>query len=548
MKKLLIASLTSLFIALPVDSAFAVSPVNADVQVDNDCAGSPCGTMTLASSNTTRKLAVSSNGNVYAVFYGNAGIWVSKSSNRGLSFSSSSQVSAENKQPEIGTSPDGSVYVAWNSSGSYVISKSTDGASTWSSPITVGTASGGQAHMAIDGDYIYLIGQSGTTLYVSSNAGATWSTTAVGTSQAFADVHVDKITHAVYVFTDNPSVYWYVSTDRGATLSAKEVTGKSVFYSVGALTSTQSSKYFYMVGSGSNLERINLSDKSVETKTVSTTSDSQGRSLAADSCGNVITGHKSGSDLYFQYSTDSGSTFSSQEMVVSSAARANASINTNNGDVLFLYEKDGDIFLSTYSGLLTGGTNCYAVNMSNTALEFTAPGQTPSIVLTNTSGSPVSVDSISISGTSFVVSHDCGVSIPANSSCTLSISGNTQADETLSIVLGGVSKSVPVSLGAIAATRPPETTTTTTEVALPITTTTEVLKTPETTTTEKVFIEPVAETTVPTVVSTQPQGKNKNNAIAKLPNTGSGSSTPTLISLIAICIGAFLYRKSKKHR
>jgi LPXTG-motif cell wall-anchored protein len=522
--------------------------VNADIQVDADCGGSPCGTMTLASSNTTRKLAVSSNGSVYAVFYGATGIWVAKSTNRGASFSSATQVSTDNKQPEIGTSADGSVYVIWNSGSSYVISKSTDGAGAWSAPVTVGASSGGQAHMAIDGDYIYAIGQSGTTLYVSSNAGTTWSTVTVGSSQAFADVHVDKISHAVYVFTDNPSVYWYVSTDRGATLSAREVTGKSVFYSVGALTSTQSSKYFYMVGSGSNLERINLSDKSVETKTVSITSDSQGRSLAADSCGNVITGHKSGTDLYFQYSTDSGTTFSSQEMVVASATRANASINTNNGDVLFLYEKGGHIFLSTYSGLLTGGTNCYAVNMSNTALEFTAPGQTPSIVLSNTSGSAVSVDSITISGTAFVVSHNCGTSIPANSSCRVTISGSAQADETLSITLGGVSKSVPVSLGAIAATRPPETTTTTTVFIAPTTTTTtEVRKVAETTTTEKVSVVTVAETTVPTVVSHQQNDENKNNGESELPVTGSSSSTPTLISFAIVCFGAFLYKKSKQH-
>lgn len=527
----------------------AVSPVSADIQVDADCGGSPCGTMTLASSNTTRKLAVSSNGSVYAVFYGATGIWVAKSTNRGASFSSATQVSTDNKQPEIGTSADGSVYVIWNSGSSYVISKSTDSARTWSAPVTVGTASGGQAHIAIDGDYIYAIGQSGTTLYVSNNAGATWSTTVVGSSQAFADVHVDKISHAVYVFTDNPSVYWYVSTDRGVTLSAREVTGKSVFYSVGALTSTQSSKYFYMVGSGSNLERINLSDKSVETKTVSSTSDSQGRSLAADSCGNVITGHKSGSDLYFQYSTDSGATFSSQEMVVALATRANASINTNNGDVLFLYEKGGHIFLSTYSGLLTGGTNCYAVNMSNTALEFTAPGQTPSIVLSNTSGSSVSVDAITISGTAFVVSHNCGTSIPANSSCTVLISGSAQADETLSITLGGVSKSVPVSLGAIAATRPVETTTTTTTTVSQVTTTTQVAVIPSTTTTIKEVSAPVvAETTTTAVVSTQQQGKNKNNENEKLPNTGSESSTPALISFAIVCVGILLYKKSKQIR
>jgi hypothetical protein len=137
-----------------------------------------------------------------------------------------------------------------------------------------------------------------------------------------------------------------------------------------------------MAGSGANLERINLSDETVQTMTVSSSAGSTTRSLAADSCGNVVSGHKTGSDLYFQYSSDSGTTFSTEQLVVTNSDRANASINPTNGDLMFLYEKAGDIFLTTYAGLFTGGSNCYAATISNTAIEFTAPGQTPSITLT----------------------------------------------------------------------------------------------------------------------------------------------------------------------
>jgi len=278
-------------------------PVKAsslDIQVDLDCAGSDCGTSTIANSNTTRKLAVSSNGTIYALFRNLSGIWVSKSTNRGLSFSSAVNVSTENKEAEIGTSANGKVYVVWNSSNNYVVSSSGDGGSTWDTPVVAGQASGQQAHMAISGDYIYLVGQSGTTLYHSSNGGQTWGTTTVGGSQVFADVHVDPITKHVYVFTDNPTVFWYVSTDNGQTLSPQKTTGKSVFFSVGALTSTGASKYFYMAGSGENLEIINLSDESVSTSVVSPSDGSTTRSLAADACGNVVSGHKSGTSLQFQ--------------------------------------------------------------------------------------------------------------------------------------------------------------------------------------------------------------------------------------------------------
>jgi LPXTG-motif cell wall-anchored protein len=542
-KKILIiltVSISGIFFINISEKARASTALNSDVRVDLDCAGTDCGSMTLANSNTTRKLAVNSQGHIYSVFYGQSGIWVSKSTNRGQSFSSAKMVTSLNAQPEIGTSADGTIYVIWSESGNYIISKSSDGADTWSSPTTVGVASGPQAHMAVDGDYIYVVGQQGTTLYYSSDAGQTWATTVVGSSQVFADVHVDPITHNVYVFTDNPSVFWYVSTDRGVTLSPQKTTGKSVFFSVGALTSTGSSKYFYMAGSGANLERINLSDETVQTMTVSASAGSTTRSLAADSCGNVVSGHKSGADLYFQYSSDSGTTFSSEQLVVTSADRANASINPTNGDLMFLYEKGGDIFLTTYAGLFTGGSNCYAATISNTAIEFTAPGQTPSITLTNTSNSPLSVDNISISGNNFTVSHDCGLSIPANGSCIVSVSGSSQGSETLNITLGGTPRIIPVSLGAIASTRPVESTTPSTTI-------------PATTVPPQSEIVPDA----PVIEEVQENSfvdapKNKivrndklENKKDSLPNTGSESSGILIFSLILILLGSIFVAGKK---
>ena len=187
-------------ISMSSDNRFMSSKASAnslDVQIDSLCAASDCGTSTIANSNTTRKLAVSSNGTIYVLFRNSNGIWVSKSTNRGVSFSSAVNVSTENREAEIGTSANGKVYVVWSSNNSYVISSSSDGAQTWQTPVVAGQSSGAQAHMAISGDYIYLVGQSGTTLYHSSNGGQTWGTTTIGTSQAFADVHVDPITKHV---------------------------------------------------------------------------------------------------------------------------------------------------------------------------------------------------------------------------------------------------------------------------------------------------------------------------------------------------------------
>jgi LPXTG-motif cell wall-anchored protein len=527
-----------------------------DIQVDALCAGSDCGESTIANSNTTRKLAVSSNGTIYILFRNSNGIWVSKSTNRGVSFSSATNVSTENREAEIGTSANGKVYVVWNSSNSYVISSSSDGALTWETPVVAGQSSGAQAHMAISGDYIYLVGQSGTTLYHSSNGGQTWGTTTVGTSQAFADVHVDPITKHVYVFTDNPTVFWYVSTDNGQTLSARKTTGKSVFFSVGALTSTGTSKYFYMAGSGANLERINLSDESVLTSTVSSSAGSTTRSLTADACGNVVSGHKSGTSLQFQYSTDSGQTFSTAQTVVTSGDRANASINTTNGDVMFLYESAGNIYLSTYSGLFGSGTNCYTASISQTAIEFTAPGQTPSITLNNTSSNPLSVDSISITGSAFTISHTCGTSIAPGGSCVVSINGTNQADETLSIVLGGTRRTIPVSLGSVAALQPvviPSTTVpsiTTPPTTAPEQTSTTSLPPQQTPENPVALSPPVTGSPQPVFTETEKTKVNSGSEIknTSLPETGIQTVYVLLLSVYIMSLGFFLiiFKKSKQ--
>jgi LPXTG-motif cell wall-anchored protein len=320
------------------------------------------------------------------------------------------------------------------------------------------------------------------------------------------------------------------------TLSSQKTTGKSVFFSVGALTSTGSSKYFYMAGSGTNLERINLSDESVQTMTVSASDGSTTRSLAADSCGNVVSGHKSGADLYFQYSSDSGSSFSAQQLVIASADRANASINPTNGDLMFLYEKSGDIFLTTYAGLFVNGSNCYAATISNTAIEFTAPGQTPSITLTNTSNSPLSVDNISITGNVFTVSHNCGSFIPANGSCTVLINGSSQGNETLNITLNGTQRTIPVTLGATAAARPPEESTP--PVAAPV-------QENNNSITEEVIA--IEETNLEVVVPNNKIVRNDKleNKKDSLPNTGSESSGILIFSLILILLGSIFVAGKK---
>jgi LPXTG-motif cell wall-anchored protein len=311
-----------------------------------------------------------------------------------------------------------------------------------------------------------------------------------------------------------------------------------------------------MAGSGDNLERINLSDESVLTSTVSSSAGSTTRSLAADACGNVVSGHKSGTSLQFQYSTDSGQTFSTAQTVVTSGDRANASINTTNGDVMFLYESAGNIYLSTYSGLFGSGTNCYAASISQTAIEFTAPGQTPSIILNNTSSNPLSVDSISITGSAFTISHTCGTSIAPGGSCVVSINGTNQADETLSIVLGGTRRTIPVSLGSVAALQPvviPSTTVpsiTTPPTTAPEQTSTTSLPPQQTPENPVALSPPVTGSPQPVFTETEKTKVNSGSEIknTSLPETGIQTVYVLLLSVYIMSLGFFLiiFKKSKQ--
>ena len=439
----------------------ALTPLSAAVQVDVICGASACVGSSLADPHRTRKLVVSPTGVISALFWNPSGIWVASSTNRGASFAAAKRVTTTAVQGEIGIGADGTLYVLWNEAGNLNLAKSSNSGATWSAPIRIATGIGtdyyGQpqtVHMAIDGEYIYAISQTGKKLYVSSNAGITWTEKTISaTNWVFSDVHVDPLTHVIYAFMEYPSYNWQSSSDRGDTWSAVTTTGKWPAYTVGALASNATNKYFYMASMDDKLERLSLTSTAVDTKTIAAT-ELNTRSLAADGYGNVVSGNKTGSDLYLQYSTDAGNTFSTPERVVSMADRAYASINLTNGDVLYLYEKSRRIYLTTYAGLLGGTGGSYALTMTRAAVELGYAGDTQSITLTNTSASPMTVTSIGMSGSAFTQTTTCASTIAAGASCTVTISGSTAASEVLTIVLDTVTKVIPVSLGDLASVRP----------------------------------------------------------------------------------------------
>ena len=231
-------------------------------------------------------------------------------------------------------------------------------------------------HMAVDGDNVYGFIQVGMELFVSTNAGSSWASKFPPYKAIVsADIHVDPLTHDIYVFRAAPTVGWYSTSDKGTTWSGERETYADVDNLVSVFGSTGTDKFVYMAGAGTGLHRVNVTDESIQSVTVSASADNTTRSLAADSCGNVVSGNKTGSDLYMQYSTNSGGLFSAAALVTTGADRSSAAINPVNGDVMYLFEKSGHIYLTTYAGLLDGppGT-CYVA--SATATNTSAPTQT----------------------------------------------------------------------------------------------------------------------------------------------------------------------------
>jgi large repetitive protein len=388
-------------------------------------------TNSISQGNTSRKLAVTPDGTIYVLFHGNAGIRVAKSTDRGQTFGASVQVYNSNLEAEIATSSNGNVYVIWSQSGSVYFSKSTDQGATFSTPANIGTSTGVMGtvsvHMATDDKYIYIIDQGGTHFYYSSDNGTTFTLNAIPISYVFSDVHVDPSTHRVVIQKDNPSLRYYTSDDHGQTLNGPVDPSGQVYYSVSALSSGTLGHYNFVSGQGSTSYKYDLTNQSLTTLTFGNSTVSQGRSISADSFGNVVTGYSDGSNVSFAVSQDLGATFGTP-VTISGTTIAESSINTTNGDILFAYESGGKVYLAVYAGLLQG----YKLNLSTTTVSFpnqNAPFQ--NVTLHNTSNQTVNINSITTSSP-FSVNSGCGSTLAPGAQCTLQIGFNPTGAGTFS--------------------------------------------------------------------------------------------------------------------
>jgi hypothetical protein len=430
----------------------------------------------IAGSNTTRRIAVTSDGTIFASFASPEGIRISRSVDRGQSFGVASIVSSDVAVggAEIAVSSNDILYAAWisNDGGSLVarFSRSLDRGATWTQPVTSQPSNGGNfnfisIHMAVDGDHIYAISRDGQSFWTSSDQGQTFNTVATTFgSWVYSDVVVDKLNHDVYVFVDRPDVSWFRSTDYGTTFSSEVITGQSIYYSVAAISSNPVTKYMYMSGLEAGLVKVDLLDTSIVKRidvqglsfSDALVGQSEGRSLAADDIGNVVTGViGEGYKISFQVSNDYAETFGPSVTVLEAGADAqtwaNAAINPTTGDLMYLYQNGGHIYFQTFIDYLAG----YILDLDVSAINFGYAGEVKSVVLTNNGVTNISLDNISLSNSVFDSSTSCGASLAPGKSCNFSVFGLNAGDANILISASTasqtISRTIPVTLGAIAA-------------------------------------------------------------------------------------------------
>lgn len=393
--------------------------------------------------NTSRNLAVAADGTVYAVFQGPSGIRVARSSNRGQSFEPSVQVSAASFESEIAVSTTGIVYVAWSDDlGHAQVSRSLDGAQSFSAAVDAGPVIG-TVHMATDSNWVYLIDRSGNTFLRSGDNGLTFSEVAIGAAQVFSDVHVDPDNGDVFLLMDNPTIKYFVSTDQGATFGPEThpIQGGDIFYSVAGLSVGPAGRF--LIVSGGPLDptfptsaalRVDVDANTSEPLAFGTNSVSQGRSIEADRCGNVVDGYVDGTGLKFHVSNDLGDTFGAETTIASvpdpADQSSNVFIDQTTGNVLFLYTQSGEVFLNAYKDELS----CYKPQLSASALAFSAQfvGTTSGaqvVSLTNSDVSAIEITDVATSG-DFADAGQCVGSLAPGASCDISVTFSPSATGT----------------------------------------------------------------------------------------------------------------------
>jgi len=339
---------------LGLNSSFAQTPLFRQVQISDVGFGNNIG-----NANTSRNLAITDDGIIYAVFVGSEGVRVAKSINRGQSFLPSVQIdNARSVEPEIAVNNQGFVFVSWVASGSLFFSRSTDEGGTFSVPQVLGRVSSGGfgsvVHMTTFENNVYLRDRPGVNFFRNStNGSGPFIQSRLPRSDVFSDVRTD-VNGVVHLPSDDPTLYLFNSPDNGNTIREVNLSPRGdVFFSSYALSDSPAGTFIFVAGNGTNGYKIEA-ETGIATRIQfrPNNATNQGRTLFADNFGALVDGYRTfGGDIKMSISYDQGVSFP-LDITINDAVSHNIERNPLEDDLDVIYERNGQVFMDVFDGLL----------------------------------------------------------------------------------------------------------------------------------------------------------------------------------------------------
>jgi len=313
----------------------------------------------IGGANTSRNLAITNNGIIYAVYVGAEGVRVTKSTNRGQSFLPSVQItSTQFTEPEVAVNTDGVVFVCWVESDTLFFSRSINQGISFSAPRNLGVvvtgAFGSVAHMTTYGKNVYLRGRSGRNFFRNNNNGdGPFITSTLPQTDVFSDVRTD-VNGVIHLPSDLPTLYLFNSKDNGTTTQEVLLTPRgSVYFSSYALSDSPAGTFIFVAGSGSEGYKIEA-ETGMSTPIMFKPNDAndRGRTLFADNFGALVDGYLTiDGKIKMDISYDQGISFP-LEITIDSAVSHNIERNPKEDDLNVIYEINGRIYMDVFDGLL----------------------------------------------------------------------------------------------------------------------------------------------------------------------------------------------------
>jgi cysteine-rich repeat protein len=253
----------------------------------------------------THKIAVDSDGRIYAVFQCGSSGYVSISTDRGQTFSTPFDLTAQAGGPElqisqiaVGTGEVGTAYAALElTTGQVVLRTTTDFATTWSPLISLGTASNTASGLSLDSFnddvFVGFETSSGVSVFHSGDQAISFTSSLAPLTTADFDLTYDIRTRTVAVAASSPpSFRVLISNDMGQTFQNEVNPPGQEFFSDWAMSNGQlfvSGTNIGILGNSTQIYVVPTSSPSTSTAIsgLPQVTTLQSRSLTADAAGNV---------------------------------------------------------------------------------------------------------------------------------------------------------------------------------------------------------------------------------------------------------------------